>query len=310
MREIKIVSYGISMPKNILKFGTQTRYRISEGETQLTMASEACKKALESKGMDIKDIDCIVSATSVGSQPIPCTAALIHEIIAKGTEIPALDINTTCTSFITALDIMSYLINGGRYNRVLIVSSEVPSLALNREQQESFELFSDGAVAIIIEKSTEKDTGILYSEQKTWSEGAHTTEIRGGLANYHPNNYSETNKKEYMFDMKGKAILSIVLKYLPKMVNEFFEKNSLTIDDIDMVIPHQASPAMPLLMKKLGIPNTKFINTVSEYGNMVAASVPFTLCKALEEKKIKKGDRLLLMGTAAGLTTNLLYMKI
>lgn len=310
MRKIKIKSYGISLPKNILKFGNQIRYRVSEEETQLKLAVEACKKTLNSAGMDIKEIDCIVSASAVGIQPIPCTAALIHEQIAMGTGIPALDINTTCTSFITALDIMSYLVDSGRYKNVLIVSSEVGSLALNPEQKESYELFSDGAAAVIIEKSLEEDTGIICSMQKTWSEGARSTEIRGGLSNYHPKNYSNSTKEEYMFDMKGKTILSLSLKYLPEMLKEFLEKNNINSSEIDMVIPHQASSAMPLIMQKLKITKDKFINIVSEYGNMVSVSVPFTLCKALEENKIIKGDRILLIGTAAGLTTNMLYMQI
>ena len=276
----------------------------------LKLAVDACKKTLDVAGMDINEIDCIVSASAVGIQPIPCTAALIHEQIAKGTDIPALDINTSCTSFITALDIMSYLVDSGRYKNVLIVSSEVGSLALNPEQKESYELFSDGAAAVIIEKNTEDGTGIICSMQKTWSEGARLTEIRGGLSNYHPKNYSNYTKEEYMFDMKGKRILSMSLRYLPEMLKEFMEKNNINSTEIDMVIPHQASAAMPLIMEKLKITKDKFINIVSEYGNMVSASVPFTLCKAFEENKIIKGDKILLIGTAAGLTTNMVYMQI
>ena len=109
MRKIKINGYGISLPKNIVNFNGQIRYRISGDENQLSLAVEACQKALVSANKKIEEIDCIVSASAVGIQPIPCSAALIHEKIAKGLDIPALDINTTCTSFITALDTMSYL---------------------------------------------------------------------------------------------------------------------------------------------------------------------------------------------------------
>lgn len=309
MRKVKILSFGIALPKNTIKFKEQTRYRISRDETQLSLSVEACEKALANANINIKNIDCIVSASAVGIQPIPCSAALIHEKIAKGTDIPALDINTTCTSFITALDTMSYLVEAGRYKRILIVSGDVASIALNPKQKESFELFSDGVVACVIEK-TDEEIGIIDSLQKTWTEGAHSTEIRGGLTNYHPKYFSEDTKEEYMFDMNGKNILALSLKEIPKMFEEFLKKNNIKISDIDMVIPHQASIAMPLIMQKLGFDKNKFIDEVKDFGNMVSASVPLTLAHALENKKFKKGDLIFLIGTAAGLTTNMMLIKL
>ena len=309
MRKIRIRGYGVSLPEKTVKFGEQIRYRLTGEESQFNLAVDACKKALENADLSINDVDCIVSASAVGVQPIPCTAALIHESIAKGTDIPALDINTTCTSFISSLDIMSYMIEAGRYKRVLIVSSDSASMGLNPNQKESYELFSDGAAAIIIEK-TEENKGIISAVQKTWSEGAHSTEIRGGLANLHPENYSEETKEEFMFDMKGKIILSLSKKKIPEMLTEFLKENNIDIADIDMTVPHQASSAMPSVMKKLGISEGKYINIVAEYGNMVSASVPFTLCYGLENGMLKTGDTVLLIGTAAGLTTNILLIKL
>ena len=309
MRKIQFIGYGVELPKNTVNFKEQIRYRISGEEKQISLAVTACQKALKNANITINDIDCIVSASAVGIQPIPCMAALIHEKIAKGTSIPALDINTTCTSFITALDTMSYLLEAGRYKRVLIVSCDVASRALNPKQKESFQLFSDGAVAFIIEK-TDKEVGVIDAMQKTWSEGAHSTEIRGGLSNFHPENYSESTKEEFMFDMNGKTILSLCMKTVPKMMREFLENNNIKINDIDMVVPHQASVAMPIIMEKMKIPKDKYINEVKEFGNMVSASVPITLAHALEKQKIKNNDIILLVGTAAGLTTNMILMKI
>ena len=92
-----------------------------------------------------------------------------------------MDINTTCTSFISALDAMSCMMAAGRYEKVLIISGDTASAALNPGQQESYELFSDGAAACVLAKAEPGERSeILYSSQKTWSEGAHDTEIRGG----------------------------------------------------------------------------------------------------------------------------------
>ena len=309
MRKIQFIGYGVELPKNTVNFKEQIRYRISGDEKQISLAASASQKALKNANITINDIDCIVSASAVGIQPIPCMAALIHEQIAKGTSIPALDINTTCTSFITALDTMSYLLEAGRYKRVLIVSCDVASRALNPKQKESFQLFSDGAVAFIIER-TDKEIGVIDAMQRTWSEGAHSTEIRGGLSNFHPENYTESTKEEFMFDMNGKTILSLCIKKVPKMMKEFLENNNMKISDIDMVVPHQASIAMPFIMQKLDIPKDKYIDEVKEFGNMVSASVAITLAHSLEKQKIKNNDIILLMGTAAGLTTNMMLIKI
>ena len=309
-RHVEIAGYGVCLPKNTVQFKDHTRYRVVENEeTQLDLAEAAIQAALENANLSMKDIDCLVSASAVGVQPIPCTAALIHERVAKGLSIPAMDINTTCTSFISALSTMSYLIEAGEYHRVLIVSSEVGSLGLNPKQKESYELFGDGAAAFIFQGS-DKDKGVIASLQRTWSEGAHDTEIRGGLTSYQPKEYSEETKTNFMFDMKGKKILLLSARVIPEMFQEFQEKSGISKDAVDYIIPHQASRALPLVMDKLGVSKDKYLNIVSEYGNMVSVAVPFGLAYALDHGYVKEGDTIFLMGTAAGMTVNMLALKL
>lgn len=309
-RHVEIAGYGVCLPKNTVQFKDQTRHRVIENEeTQLDLAEAAIQAALKNANLNMKDIDCLVSASAVGVQPIPCTAALIHERVAKGLSIPAMDINTTCTSFISALSTMSYLIEAGEYRRVLIVSSEVGSLGLNPKQKESYELFGDGAAAFIFQASN-KDKGVIASLQRTWSEGAHDTEIRGGLTSYQPKEYSEETKTNFMFDMKGKKILLLSARVIPEMFQEFQEKSGISKDAVDYIIPHQASRALPLVMDKLGVSKDKYLNIVSEYGNMVSVAVPFGLAYALDHGYVKEGDTIFLMGTAAGMTVNMLALKL
>ena len=122
--------------------------------------------------------------------------------------------------------------------------------------------------------------------------------------------FSEEKKADYLFDMKGKEVLLLAARKLPKFFENMFKESGLTILDIDMVVPHQASRALGLIMGKLGVPNEKYIDIVDEYGNMVSASVPFAFCKALEEGKIRQGNTVILTGTAAGLTANAVILKI
>lgn len=140
--------------------------------------------------------------------------------------------------------------------------------------------------------------------------GAHDTEIRGGLTSYQPKEYSEETKTNFMFDMKGKKILLLSARVIPEMFQEFQEKSGISKDAVDYIIPHQASRALPLVMDKLGVSKDKYLNIVSEYGNMVSVAVPFGLAYALDHGYVKEGDTIFLMGTAAGMTVNMLALKL
>lgn len=142
-RKVKLLGMGRALAGKALTFGEETRYRLDSGETLLDLAELAAGRALDEAGMKIKDIDCMVCAMATPLQAIPCNAALVHERMAKGLDIPAMDINTTCTSFISALDVMSCMVEAGRYETVLLISGDTASAALNPDQQESYELFSD-----------------------------------------------------------------------------------------------------------------------------------------------------------------------
>ena len=110
--------------------------------------------------------------------------------------------------------------------------------------------------------------------------------------------------------MKAKEILFVTARELPKEFDSFLEKNNITLDDIDLIIPHQASQALSMFMQKLKVPKDKYMDRVSEYGNMVSASVPFMLTLAKEEGLIHPGSKVLLIATAAGFNINLMYIKI
>lgn len=309
-RKVKIAGMGRAIGGRKLQFKNQIRYRLMSGESLLDLAEAAARQALEAAGMEIVDIDIIVCAMATPLQAIPCNAALVHERIAKGLDIPAMDINTTCTSFLSAVDIFSSLVDNGRYDRVLILSGDTASAALNPRQQESYELFSDGAAAcVLVRADKSENSAVLYGRQKTWSEGAHDTEIRGGCGLMTAFCMNEENREDYYFDMKGHRILKLCARKLPDFVDQCLEEAGMTREEIHLVVPHQASRALGMIMPRLGFAGGTYIDRVAQYGNLVSASVPFVLCEAIEEGKVKRGDMILLMGTAAGLTVNLLLMR-
>jgi len=321
-RSVKILSIGKYLPKRKIyaedldkklnlpegwtaeKAGVLVRHYV-ENETSSKMGALAAKEALSSAELTLTDIDCIVCASGTAEQPLPCNASLIQkELDGEYSGIPCFDINSTCLSFVTAMDLLSYLIDAGRYKKVLIVSSEITSVGLNWEDKESCTLFGDGAAAVILEKTPINETSKIFcSDMKTFSKGAHYSEIKGGGTNLHSRGYSENNKNDFLFYMDGKKLYKMSAQILPAFVENMLKNVNLSLSEMELVIPHQASfMAMKLTQKNLNILEGKFLYTIGHHGNTVAASIPMALYDAIESGRIKRGDKIMFLGTSAGMS--------
>lgn len=310
VRGLQIDSYGVCLPEGTVTFGSATRYRAEAPAQHLDMLVDSAQKAIAAAGMSADDLDCIIGATAGDVQPIPCTASLVQERVAPDARCAALDVNSTCTSFITALDVASRYLRDEEYRRILIVAGDVGAQFLHPGQRESFELFSDAAVAMVVSSPSAEGVGVLASLQQTWPRHAHETELRGGGSRMPGRDFHPDNDHDYRFDMDGRAVLLSASRVLPGFFERFFEKAGTSVDQIDYVIPHQASRALPLIMRRIGIPEDRYANYVEDFGNMVSASVPFALARAWDEGRIGRGSRVLLCGTAAGLTANALLLQL
>jgi 3-oxoacyl-[acyl-carrier-protein] synthase-3 len=307
MLNVGITALGTALPHEYIAFKGGRRYRVSGTETHLALLCESAERALSNGGLTFDDIDLIVGACAVGPQPIPCTAALVHEAIAKGRKIPAFDVNSTCTSFITALDIASHYIQSGRHRNVLIVSGDTPSVALNEHERHSFELFGDGAASAVVSPS--EKSAILYAAQITDSAFAHLTEIKGGGTSMPSYLFREENRTDYRFHMAGKAALSASVGLVREALDRMEAESGFRLKDIGLIVPHQASAALGHIMRKLDVADERYIDITKEYGNMVSASVPFALDHAVRSGRAKRGDIVLLLGTAAGLSIGTMLIR-
>ena len=310
VRGLQIDGYGVCLPEGTVTFGSASRYRAEAPAQHLDMLVDSAEKAIAAAGISADDLDCIIGATAGDVQPIPCTASLVQERVAPDARCAALDVNSSCTSFITALDVASRYLRDGEYRRILIVAGDVGAQFLHPGQRESFELFSDAAVAMVVSPPSAEGVGVLASLQQTWPRHAHETELRGGGSRFPGRDFHPDNDHDYRFDMDGRAVLLSASRVLPGFFERFFEKAGTSVDEIDYVIPHQASRALPLIMRRIGIPEDRYANYVEDFGNMVSASVPFALARAWDEGRIGRGSRVLLCGTAAGLTANALLLQL
>lgn len=289
--------------------------RFVEDELASTMGARAAREALDRAGLTLEDCDLILGACGTPEQAIPCNAALIQRALGgERSGIPAFDVNATCLSFLAALDVASCLIAAGRHRRVLIVSSDIASVGLDWRARESAMILGDGAAAAVVEESPADDPGAIHaSGMKTWSEGADLTRIRGGGSRHHPRHF-EGSVSEYAeayctFEMDGRAVFKRSAAVLPPFVADVLADAGLTLDEMALVVPHQASPgALELVRRRLGLPPERWMTIAEEVGNTVAASLPLALEAAVRTGRVRRGEHMLLLGTSAGLSVGAMVL--
>ena len=282
--------------------GIKSRY-FSDGETTAEMGAQALHDAVKNTDIALEDLDAIVSVSGTVQQLIPCTASLIAAQLGLHDGLATFDINATCLGFLVGLDLLACKISLGKYKTVALIASEIASEGLNWKQKESAALFGDGAAAIIIGIGKKGSSKILASHFEAYPEGVKYCQIRGGSLLLHAKHYSEDNHEEYLFDMQGSKLFKLVMKKMPQFIEDLLSQINLTLKDIDLVIPHQASlSALILMRKRLGLSEEQFFINIQEQGNTISASIPMALHDAQKQGRVQRGDKILLIGSSAGVS--------
>ena len=279
---------------------------------QSTLAAQAISKALVQAQLSLAQIDAIVAANGVPEQAIPCTAALIgRELGLDGSEhIACFDINATCLSFLVALDSVAAQLSSKRFHTVVIVCSDLASRGVDFTHLESAAIFGDGVVATIVQWDSTEHSGILHAQLTTYPQGWASTQIRAGGTQVNPRTHTHLTAEDFLFQMDGRAVFKLAKQVLPSDLARFLRDAQLNLDDFDWIVPHQASHlAMQHMRKSLNIASDKIIDIYRDYGNQVAASLPTALSVGIADGRIQRGQKVLLLGTGAGLSIGFLALQ-
>ncbi len=294
----------------------KTRYYAdNKSETCISMGAFALHEALEKANLELNDLDAVICASGTGYQEVPFNGSLILNFYESHysyscKNITSFDVNSTCLSFVTGLDVVSSMMNSGRFKKVAIISTEVASIGINYSQIQSAPLFGDGAVAFIVEPTTE-NSGVLHCEFQTYPEGAEYCELEGGGSKIPAADIHDVDVNRLLFNMDGRKVFKLAYREIGDFLKSFFIKAKLRLEDIDFFVPHQASyKSMTIIFEKLKIPSSKYISLIEDYGNMIAVSIPLGLHMAIENKQIKAGDKVMLLGTSAGFCIGSLVIQI
>ena len=293
------------------EFGIAARGVAAPDETSSMMAAAACEAALAEAGWPATSIDLLIGACGVMEQPIPGTSVLIQERLGLGRSgIPAFDVNQTCLSFLTALDVAALGIAQRRWRRVLIASSDIASAGLDLAVPASAAIFGDGAAAVCVEAG-DGATGLLASRFATWSEGRDLAVLAVGGTRIRVEEGYDALVAGSRFRMDAFGIFKAAARGLPKLVDATLTEAGLTRETVDLIVCHQASaPGVEHVRRLMGGDPARVVDIFADHGNQIAASLPSGLVAAQRDGRLRPGLSVLLLGTAAGISAAAMVLRL
>ncbi len=262
--------------------GIKTR-RWATDETAADLAYRAAQDAIERYQIDRRTIDLLIVATISQEQRTPSMANVVQGMLGLDHEVMSFDINAACTGFIYALEVAASLLIGNRFRRALIIGSEKLSMMTDMTDRNTCVLFGDGAGAVIIEQGNhEANNASFYNAARFDAKDSLT--VRKNIR------------------MDGRKVYQFAVNIMEESIIRVLEDAGLTLQDIDLIIPHQANiRIIESVAKSLALPDEMFMKNIRQYGNTSAASIPMVLFELMEKTKdtIK---RVLLVGFGGGFT--------
>jgi len=326
---IKILATGRAVPKKKLtnfdfekivetsdewiytRTGIKSRY-LCEEETCNSLAVEAARKALEKSGIDKDQIGIIITATSSGDYVFPSVSAMIQKELEIDSNVNCFDLSAACTGFIYALTAAKSMLAFAEKKYALVIGSEQMSRLLDYSDRTTCVLFGDGAGAAIIELSDGEfvQEGVtLGNDEALCMDG-----IRGNVPKFDGSKSDEKSEDlenvKSGIKMKGQDVYRFAVTAINDIINRLLDKNNMTMDDIDLIVCHQAnSRIIDSVKKRFKGHEDKFYLNIDKYGNTSAASIPIALSELDDENKLK-GKRCIIAGFGAGLNYSGILAKL
>lgn len=289
------------------KTGIAERRIAAPQETASDLAIAAARKLFNVSGIVPSQIDFIVFCTQSPDYLLPSSACLIQSALEVPITSGAIDINMGCSGFVYGLGLCKALIESGQADRIVLLTSDTYSKLIHPNDRSVRTIFGDAAAAALVERRPMAAGGPALGPFRYGTDGrgagdlivpasgmrARTTGpvVRGGP--YGP---------EWLY-MNGPAIFSFTLAAIPKLVDQLLRASECTLDEIDMIIPHQANAYMlEALRKRLKVPQDKFFVDVRDIGNTVSATIPIALVSAVSKGLLKANHRVMLLGFGVGLS--------
>jgi 3-oxoacyl-[acyl-carrier-protein] synthase-3 len=310
-RRIGITGLGVHVPEKIVtnddlaklvdttdewivaRTGIKERRFAADDEALTDIALPAARAALEQAGVEPRSIDLVLCATVTPDMMFPTSSALLADELGMP-DAAAYDLLAGCTGFVYAVAQAYAMLASGLSQRALVVGGDVLSKILDFEDRSTLVLFGDGAGAVVMEPVGEG--GFLGFELGADGGGGDSLWLPGSGSRHF-------DEPDAFIKMNGREVFKFATRVLVSSAQKLLDELGLTVEDVDVYIPHQANiRIIDHAAKKLGFPPEKVVINVERYGNTSSGSIPIALAEAIEDGRVRPGSKVLMTGMGAGLT--------
>jgi 3-oxoacyl-[acyl-carrier-protein] synthase-3 len=276
-----------------------------EGKATSDLAVRAILPMLEKKGIDPMEIEVIIVGTVTGDYVFPSTANVVADKIGAKNAW-SFDVSAACSGFLYALETGSKFIESGRYKKVLVVGADKMSAIIDYTDRNTCIIFGDGAGCVLLEPNTE-GFGVLDSKLHSDGSGREFLVQKAGGSLLPPSHETIDQRLHYVYQ-EGKTVFKFAVTNMADVSYEVMQRNNLTSDDVDWLVPHQANlRIIDATAERMGLDKSKVLINIQRYGNTTAGTLP--LCLFDFESQFKKGDNLILSTFGGGFTWGAIYVK-
>jgi 3-oxoacyl-[acyl-carrier-protein] synthase-3 len=288
--------------------GIRERRYAEPGVASSHLGTEAAKKLLAMKGLSPAEIDMIVVATVTPDMLFPATACLIQDRL-RATKAWGFDLSAACSGFLYALTVGAQFVGAGSHKKVLVIGSDVMTSILDFKDRATCVLFGDGAGAVLVEPATSHAEGIIDFAHDIDGSGGCNLYMPGG-GSLHPPSHETVDARMHYVHQEGQQVFKYAVRRISELACQLLERNGISSKDLALVVPHQANlRIIRAMQERLGVDDSKVMVNIDHYGNTTAATIPLGLMDALEQRRLQKGDLVLLIAVGAGYTSGAILMR-
>jgi len=313
-----ITGWGMAVPERILtnqqlsesmdttdewiqsRTGIKERHIASAEQSSASLAYDAAIKALDSARLHPREIDLIIVATSTPEHIFPATACLVQDRLGAR-KAGAFDLLAACSGFIFALNMATQSIRSGAIRNALVIGTETLSRIVDWQDRGTSILFGDGAGAFVLQSGEERG-GVVSAVMRSDGSGSDLLSVPAGGSRM-PANADTVASGKHFIHMNGREVFRFATRVMAQSTAEAVQQAGLMMNDIDLVIPHQANlRIIEAALRSMEIPMERCMVNLDRYGNTSTASIPIAACEAIQQGRLKAGDKVVFVGFGAGLT--------
>ena len=288
--------------------GIRQRYYADPGVATSHLGTEAAKKLLAAKGVKPEEIELIVLGTVTPDMFFPSTACLIQDRLGAKNAW-GFDLSAACSRFVYALTVGAQFVGAGSHKKALVIGADVMTSILDMKDRATCVLFGDGAGAVLVEPAASDSEGIIdFMNDVDGSGGSCLFMPAGG--SLHPASCETVEKRMHYVHQEGQQVFKYAVRRMSEVAAHLLERNGFTGNDLALVVPHQANlRIIRAMQERLGVDDSKVLVNIDRFGNTTGGTIPLGLMDALDQKRLRKGDLVLLISVGAGYTTGGILMR-